>query len=93
MKNDLTRIIDFFGKEKQSWKFMEESGELITAFCKFKLNPTEDNKKALTAEIADKLLMIEQICIMYNIHQNEIDDIKRYKVDRTLKILKPSWDL
>lgn len=86
-------MIDTYGDNAQSRLAMEECAELIQAINKMsRLNKGyKDYKSAkdnLTEEIADVLIMIEQLKIMYNITDDDIQHWIDYKHERQIKRLK-----
>lgn len=82
-----------YGQAEQSRLAMEECAELIQAINKMSrlnrgykdYNSAKDN---LTEEIADVLIMIEQLKIMYNITDDDIQHWIDYKHERQIKRLK-----
>jgi len=75
--NDICKILNHYGRQHQLNKAMEELAEL-----QVELAHDSDNVKE---ELADVLVMAEQIRLMYGINQTELDLMIDYKVDRTLK--------
>lgn len=94
----LKMAIGVYGRTNQITKAMEEMGELITAISRFhgaemQDKPTEDTKALLnnvTEEIADCIIMMEQLKIIYC--RNDVDRWIDYKIERLAKRLewKPS---
>lgn len=76
-----------YGQTEQSRLAMEECAELIQA-----INKVHRKKKGainhLTEEIADVLIMIEQLKIMYNITDDDIQHWIDYKCERQINRLK-----
>lgn len=83
-KNKLQQYIDTYGTEKQSMVAMEECSELIQAISKRvrKGTSVDDN---LAEEIADVLVCIEQLKIMYSISNSKIEQWIEYKMNRGVK--------
>ena len=85
-KELLQKVIDKYGTTLQSTVAMEELAELIKEISKV----IRGNKNAdgMIEEIADVLIMIEQLKLMYNISdeeiQSEISD-KLYRMEWRLK--------
>lgn len=76
--NKLRKIIDHYGREHQIAKANEELHELIEAIV-------EDDKDHITEEMADVVVMLWQLTIMYDIDELEISKIMKYKINRTIK--------
>lgn len=83
-KNKLQQYIDTYGTEKQSMVAMEECAELIQAISKRvrKGTSVDDN---LAEEIADVLICIEQLKMMYAISDSKIEQWIEYKMNRGVK--------
>lgn len=68
------------GEKTQIIKTCEEMSELQTAllhYCNGK-----DSVKHVTEEIADVLVMIEQLKIIFNVSEKEVEEIMEYKILR-----------
>lgn len=102
MIEKIKKIADHYEFEIQSRHLTEECAELIQAVNKYyrydkglitsDILTSEDVYKRLTKnikeEIADVEVMIEQIKYLLNINPNDIEEIKKYKVDRQLERIK-----
>ncbi len=81
------RVIGFYGREAQSVVGMEECAELIQAIGKiYRIGcgpdiPT-DVYSNLVEEVADVLIILEQVQEMYDIPNHEIQSIIDYKCKR-----------
>ena len=76
------QLLEHYGVLTQLHMQIEECGELIVAICKlFRGGPVADVK----GEMADVYVMLEQLCEMYGISQEEIDEIATAKLDRALR--------
>ncbi len=94
MKEDLLKIIEHYGVKHQCKKLNEECYELIEAIGEYeedyiKVDCNEEwvlpfMKEHLTEEIADVMVLIEQIRHYYNISSEEVTKIFWSKVDRQL---------
>lgn len=73
-KSRIRYIADYYGKETQSKKLIEELSELIRAMVR------EDNTNIME-EIADVEIMLAQIKYLY---AQTYDDIINYKLDRQI---------
>lgn len=84
----------YYGYEAQSNQLVEECAELIQAVNKYRRavarlgEPVVEDKKAvaldnLVEEIADVEIMIEQVKYLLQIPEEDVQDIKLYKVNRT----------
>ena len=78
INEDLKYIADHYGKEHQLEKCKEELNELIEA-----LGSNCDIH--LAEEIADVEIMISQIKYLRNIPDEQVDVIKKYKIQRQLR--------
>ena len=76
----LCDAIKEFGEHAQLQMVIEECAELIKAVCKYLRNPVEDNKIYILEEIADVLIMIQQVQIMYGFEM--VNDFRREKILR-----------
>lgn len=75
------KILHHYGITEQVSKLKEECRELIEAADGY-INGT-DSKAHFLEEIADVLVMIEQMIMHFNA-QDKVDEIKRFKVKRQL---------
>ena len=76
----LKRAIQTYGETSQEIVAMEECGELIQSISKnFRgVGKVED----VVEELADVLIMIEQLKVIYHIEDKEIYDAIEFKVNR-----------
>ena len=75
--NELDRIIKYFGKNKQCIVALEELSELQKEICKHLRG--YDNRHAVAEEIADVEIMLEQLKIIFDCH-NEVDLLQKQKI-------------
>ena len=75
------KILNHYGITEQVSKLKEECQELIEAADGY-INGT-DSKAHFLEEMADVLVMIEQMIMHFNA-QDKVDEIKRFKVKRQL---------
>lgn len=78
--SDLVNNLKIRGEKTQIIKTCEEMSELQSAllhYCNGK-----DSVAHVTEEIADVLVMIEQLKIIFNISEKEVEDIMDYKILR-----------
>lgn len=81
MKSEiLKKAIATYGKEAQTLMFFEETAELEKELCKNARG--KDNTKEITEELADVLIMLEQIIIMYGIDRMELANFQSEKLQR-----------
>ena len=78
MKEKLKKIYNHFGEEAQMHKLIEEAGELAEAV-------REGYKEHITEEIADVLVLVEQIIKEHNIVNVSIIEVFEQKVERTIE--------
>lgn len=84
-------IINHFGVDRQSRQAMEECGELIQAINKMLRYPDDEVKRIeLIEEIADVLIMIVQLKIIFEIEQSEIKRMMNYKKSRLVQRYRQS---
>ena len=73
------------GYDTQSIKIIEEMAELQQAICKHR--ESKDKAKTLIgikSEMADVYVMLEQMKYLMNISEEELEEIKEYKINRQL---------
>lgn len=76
-------LIDHYGHESQKMMLLEEMAELQKEICKeFR---GELNKDAITEEVADVLIMLEQVQMMYDISDIKLLEITSEKLVRQLR--------
>ena len=91
LRKYVEKLIEKNGIERQSIVAMEECSELQKAISKAlryeqgDIFVADNQREDLIEEIADVLLCIEQLQVMYCIDKEEIDKIKEEKEERTLK--------
>lgn len=84
-------IINHFGVDRQSRQAMEECGELIQAVNKMLRYPGDEIKRLeLIEEIADVLIMITQLKIMFSIEKSELGRMIDYKRNRLVQRYRQS---
>ena len=77
------------GYDTQSIKLIEEMAELQQAICKHR--ESKDKAKTLIdikSEIADVYIVLEQMKYLLNIKDEELEEIKDYKINRQLLRMK-----
>ena len=91
MEDKLLQIINNYGVNNQLRKFNEEAFELQEAIfycendeCNCYDEVFKNNKKHITEELADVMVMLMQFKEYYNIDGKEIMNIIEYKIDRQL---------
>lgn len=90
---DINKILNYYGRENQLLKSIEELDELKDAIRKERTAETLDNyeydvKSEIMTELADVLIMCEQLRLMHSIPLCELEREINYKVDRQLKRMK-----
>lgn len=85
--NTTDKAIEHYGAEKQTWKAVEEMGELTQAICKYQLATDQMEKElallGLREEIADVCIMMEQLRKIYG--EENVDTKIAYKLQRLEK--------
>ena len=74
-----------YGKEAQCRQAMEECAELIQAVNKCLRAGTEDNIIHMFDEVADVVIMIEQLCVMYGW---DYENIRKARVRKLVRLAK-----
>lgn len=92
MKEDLLKIIKHYGEEKQLKYIHSEYFELDEAIIDYKYvevykgSPAEKyHKEHIAEEIADIMVMLKQFQYLYEISDNEIENIMKFKIERQLE--------
>lgn len=78
-----------YGYDRQSIKLIEEMAELQQAICKHR--ESTDKPKTLIgikSEIADVYVLLDQMKYLLNIKDEELEEIKDYKINRQLLRIK-----
>lgn len=100
MKEDLLKIIEHYKVNNQLRKFNEECFELTEVIFQYKSQKeacenvgcsrihVDKCKEHIAEEIADVMVMLKQFQYYYNIQDEEIEKIMKYKVDRQLERIK-----
>ena len=78
------RNIRYHGTQQETTIAMEECSELIQAISKCKRYGgfIDNHRDNLIEEIADVLIIINELQLIYDISDNDIENIKKYKIDR-----------
>lgn len=79
LDQNLRTIIEFYGEKNQLHKAVEELEEL-----KKELLQKEVSRERVAEEIADVLVMIRQLLIIFELDKYDLGAIMDYKVLRTL---------
>lgn len=81
----LNAVIDTNGDDFQLGIAMEECAELIQAISKYRRYG--DNQQSVAEEIADVLIVIDQVKRICKLSNNSIEQIRTYKIDKLRKNL------
>ena len=84
INRDLVKIADYYGLYPQLHVTQEEAAELIVAISKFAREPDIREKEAITEELADLQIMIDQICYLLDIYDTDIESYKTDKIARQI---------
>ena len=96
MKDDLLKIISFYGVLPQLKHFNSEVFELNEAiirkeieyqFCETTVKIDRENLKHIVEEIADCYVMLNQFQLYYGIENKQIEETMKFKIDRQLERL------
>jgi NTP pyrophosphatase (non-canonical NTP hydrolase) len=78
----ILRITDYYGHKIEKIVAQEELAELIQAISK---NLQYDgNIESIKEEIADVYICLEELKLMLNISEEELNDIKEFKLNRMM---------
>jgi MazG nucleotide pyrophosphohydrolase domain. len=66
---------------------IEEMSELIKAIMKNRRTDSNETMFNIWEEIADCLIMLEQLCYMYEISDEWLESQMEYKIERALDLL------
>lgn len=99
MKDDLLKIISFYGVMPQLKYFQSEVFELNEAIIKYENIPNgiyeyikNEYKEHIAEEISDCFVMLKQFQYYYGIEDKEIEEVMRYKINRQLKRIESEND-
>lgn len=85
MKEDLLKIINFYGYRNQLRKLNEECYELIEAIIDYMDDGSRlCTKKDIEEEFADAMVLLSQINYYFGLDTKRIKEIMEQKVDRQL---------
>ena len=84
MENKLLTIFNTYGKSHQVSKLLEEIGEFIETVI-------NEDKENMVQEIADCTVMLKQFQYYYGITDEEIEEVMKYKVERTIKRMENEY--
>jgi len=95
---ELTRkagqIFDHYGNDHQVRKLCEEAGELISAAARVANDPSDQNNEQLTEELADVILVAEQIVNALDASAGRrLAQIVMTKADRQLRRISKEQEL
>lgn len=91
MKSVLRQAIETYGSDMQLNVAIEELSELTKEICKYKRGV--DNTEAITEEVADCYIMLEQIKMIFGLDKGTaIEDAIDYKIERLKKRLQEEAD-
>lgn len=83
----LKQIIKHYGSANQMEKSIEEMAELTQALVKFDSNPCIDTQRHVVEEIADVIIMMCQLSLIFDC-EDGVDRMIEYKIKRTLEGIK-----
>lgn len=88
-KQRLAKIIMHFGITEQTRQTIEELNELAVAISKVHRHGlTADRISAVTSEIADVQIMLEQMKIIFGISEEDINKMKQLKLKRIERVIE-----
>ena len=84
MENKLLTIFYTYGKSHQVSKLLEEVGEFIETVM-------NEDKENMVQEMADCRVMLKQFQYYYGIEDKEIEEVMKYKIERTIKRMENEY--
>ena len=82
----MAELISYYGHESQKMMLLEEMAELQKEICKdMRYDP---DLEAITEEVADVLITLEQIQMMYRISETRLHAVTNKKLHRQLRRIK-----
>lgn len=88
-KQRLAKIIMHFGITEQTRQAIEELNELAVAINKVHRHGlAADRIAAVTSEIADVMIMLEQMKIIFGISDEKISEMKELKIKRIERVIE-----
>ena len=84
MENKLLTIFNNYGKSHQVSKLLEEVGEFIETVM-------NEDKENMVQEMADCMVMLKQFQYYYGITDEEIEEVMKYKIERTIKRMENEY--
>ena len=84
MENKLLTIFNTYGKSHQVSKLLEEVGEFIETVI-------NEDKENMVQEMADCTVMLKQFQYYYGITDEEIEEVMKYKIERTIKRMENEY--
>ena len=84
MENKLLTIFNTYGKSHQVSKLLEEVGEFIETVI-------NEDKENMVQEMADCMVMLKQFQYYYGITEEEIEEVMKYKIERTIKRMENEY--
>lgn len=83
-KKKMKCIIDYYGKENQIVKAIEEMAELQQVLAKILTQPSKVSKISITTEIADVEIMLNQLKMIFDC-EKDVDVWTGMKLSRQLE--------
>lgn len=80
-KYDFEKYVKLWGKEAQVLVAIEEMSELTKELLK-DVNRKKENRQEIIEELADVSIMLEQLKVIYDIQDEELENIIKEKVKR-----------
>lgn len=92
MNEDLLKIINHYKIMPQLKYFQSEVFELNEAIitAPYTIAISAENYKHVVEEMADVLVMLKQFQLWYEITDEEIEEVMKYKINRQLERIKES---
>lgn len=81
------KLIEKYGKDKQVIQALEEMHELSKELIK-NINRDKENRTDIILEMADVDIMLMQLCLIYNVSEDEMLGAIEYKMEKVKKNLE-----
>lgn len=87
-KRKLKDIIKNYGVKAQIKYWATEVQELNEAIIEYEMQKSKEQYEHIVEELADNLVMLNQIRYFYNIDEDKIVKIMKQKIDRQIERIK-----
>lgn len=86
MRRRIIQIAEYFGMSHQQSKAIEEYAEVIHIISRIQTEGVSvELRECLIEELADAEVMKDQLMFFHEITEEEIEEVKREKIERTIR--------